>query len=114
MNIPVIDFRKDPICKNNNGVKIWSIDGVRHRIDGPALEWPNGLKAYYSEGLCHRLDGPAIINEHAIMSWFYKGYQLPGDAINSWIIQNEITIPFNLENQIKFNFKWIYGYEYIN
>ena len=29
------------------GVKIWWIDGKRHRLDGPAYEHPSGIKSWH-------------------------------------------------------------------
>jgi hypothetical protein len=31
----------------NNGVKIWHLNGKRHREDGPAIEYVDGKKVWY-------------------------------------------------------------------
>jgi hypothetical protein len=61
-----------------DGHKEWRLDGVPHREDGPAAEWPNGDKGWYLNGELHREDGPAI--EYA-------------DGNNSWFLNNEPTDP---------------------
>ncbi len=30
---------------------IWKVDGERHRLDGPAVEWSDGDKSYWVEGI---------------------------------------------------------------
>jgi hypothetical protein len=32
---------------DNDGTKIWWLNGVRHREDGPAIEWTNGYKGWW-------------------------------------------------------------------
>lgn len=32
---------------------------IRHRVNGPAVEWPDGDKEWWVNGLRHREDGPA-------------------------------------------------------
>ncbi len=31
-------------------ITTWKVEGKRHRLDGPAVEWLNGYKAYWVEG----------------------------------------------------------------
>ena len=38
----------------------WSLNGERHRVEGPAVEYANGIKCWYQNGKLHRLEGPAI------------------------------------------------------
>jgi len=33
---------------------------IRHRIDGPAIEYADGSKSWWVDGKRHRLDGPTI------------------------------------------------------
>lgn len=60
--------------ENNYGDKFWYLDGLRHREDGPAIEYANGGKKWYRHGLLHRLDGPAIIWPDLTKEWFTYGY----------------------------------------
>ncbi len=34
----------------DNGDKIWYLNGQRHREDGPAIEYADGYKIWYLEG----------------------------------------------------------------
>ena len=52
MNKPEYEIYED-------GHKEWRLNGVPHREDGPAAEWPNGDKGWYLNGEIHREDGPA-------------------------------------------------------
>ena len=42
--------------------KKWYLNGLLHRIDGPAVEWVSGTIEWYQHGARHRLDGPAYIS----------------------------------------------------
>ena len=32
---------------DHHGAKVWKVNGMRHRVNGPAIEWPNGVKSWY-------------------------------------------------------------------
>ena len=38
------------------GTKTWFLNGKRHRVDGPAIEWANGTKEWFLNGQLHRVD----------------------------------------------------------
>jgi len=38
-------------CIDNRGIKNWYKDGLFHREDGPAEEWPDGTKFWYLDGI---------------------------------------------------------------
>ena len=46
---------------------------IRHRLDGPAVEWADGGKAWWVDGKRHRLDGPAIEYANGYKSWYVDG-----------------------------------------
>ena len=56
---------------------------VRHREDGPALEWADGDKFWYRDGLVHREDGPALIYSNGSKYWYIDGVQLTEDAFKA-------------------------------
>jgi endonuclease YncB( thermonuclease family) len=51
-NEPILELDK-------NGTKRWWMNGKRHRVDGPAVEWADGDK-WWMNGKRHRVDGPAV------------------------------------------------------
>ena len=57
------------------GNKFWkNKEGLLHRLDGPALEWPGGGgKRWYENGLLHRLDGPAYTTNSGYKQWRFRG-----------------------------------------
>ena len=57
----------------DNGGTHWYLKGLRHREDGPAIEWPNGRKEWYLNGLRHREDGPAIEWASGYKAWYLNG-----------------------------------------
>jgi hypothetical protein len=56
-----------------NGRVEWRMDGVIHRVDGPAVELDTGYRAWYQNGVPHRLDGPAIENADGSREWLIDG-----------------------------------------
>jgi hypothetical protein len=46
---------------------------IRHRIDGPAIEYADGSKAWYVNGKLHRTDGPAIAYADGDKVWWVDG-----------------------------------------
>ena len=48
-------------------------NGLRHRDDGPAIEWTNGDKQWYRNGQLHRDDGPAIEYVSGHKQWYRNG-----------------------------------------
>jgi hypothetical protein len=56
------------------GIIWWKLpDGIFHREDGPAIEYPDGHRAWYLNGKHHREDGPALIQSNGKMWWYQNG-----------------------------------------
>ena len=53
--------------------KVWYLNGLYHRDDGPAVEWANGAKAWWLNGFLHREDGPAIEEADGTKQWYIRG-----------------------------------------
>ena len=43
---------------------------IRHREDGPAVEWADGDKEWFVNGNRHRLDGPAVVYTSGYQLWY--------------------------------------------
>ena len=67
MSNPIID---------KDGNKRWYVNGQRHRLDGPAIEWHDGRKFWYINDKLHRLDGPAIEYTNGYKAWYVNGREL--------------------------------------
>lgn len=61
-------------CSNDDNflTKAWWENGVRHRINGPAIEYSNGDKYWYVEGNLHYEFGPAVDTQD-IEEWWLNG-----------------------------------------
>jgi hypothetical protein len=59
---------------NEDGIKFWRLNGLFHRDDGPAVEYPDGSKEWCVNGKLHRTDGPALEYFDGGEFWFIKGY----------------------------------------
>jgi len=63
-----------PAEEFTNGAKIWWRHGIRHRVDGPAVEDPvNNSYSWYVDGKRHRLGGPAMEWMSGIREWYLGG-----------------------------------------
>jgi len=45
-NLPAIEY-----ISSANGYKAWYVNGLRHRENGPAIEYADGSKGWYLKGL---------------------------------------------------------------
>jgi hypothetical protein len=90
MDNPVID---------KYGNKFWyDTDGVRHRTDGPAIEWLDGDKFWYQHGECHRDDGPAYESANGGKSWYLHDQCLTFDEwLNKVDMSDEDKVMLKLE-----------------
>jgi hypothetical protein len=64
------------IVEYPNGTKVWYLNGLCHREDGPAIEYFNGGKEWRCHGLIHRVDGPAIEGSNGSKDWCLNGIYL--------------------------------------
>jgi len=72
-----------PAVEYANGSKVWFVDGKRHRLDEPAIEGADGRKEWWVDGKCHRLDGAAIEWADGRKEWWVddKRHRLDGPAV---------------------------------
>ena len=66
-------YDKQVFCVDQCGTKYWFLNGKRHRINGPAIEYANGTKWWYLNGKYHRLGGPAIEYACGYRRWYLNG-----------------------------------------
>ena len=61
----------------------YRVNGVLHRLDGPAVIWSNGMQEWWQNGMRHRTDGPAIIFASGEEQWYQndKRHRIDGPAI---------------------------------
>ncbi len=56
-----------------HGDKRYYLNGKRHRIDGPAVEYIDGTKKWFVNNKLHRLDGPALESRNGDEEWWVNG-----------------------------------------
>lgn len=64
----------DVVCPCCDRV-IFFNEGIRHRTDGPAVEYSDGTKLWYKEGKLHHIDGPAIEWAGGEKEWWIDGIE---------------------------------------
>ena len=65
---------------------------IRHREDGPAIEYSNGTKSWYLNGKRHREDGPAIENADGSKYWYLNDRRLLEEEFNARMNPVELTL----------------------
>ena len=75
---------KNPICTiDSEGTESWTLDGMMHRVDGPAFIRPDlGYVQWNKNGVIHRNDGPAVTYPGG-ERWYKHGklHRLGGPAV---------------------------------
>lgn len=81
-----------------SGTKYWYLNGIQHRDDGSAIEYPDGSKFWYKNGKCHREDGPAIeLVDESICgskSWYLNDKFIGSSKPDNW---NELVMLAQVE-----------------
>lgn len=54
----------------SGGTVVYYVDGLKHREDGPAVEYPKGGKEWWIHGRRHRINGPAIHQTNGEKYWY--------------------------------------------
>ena len=65
-----------PAVEYSNGDKLWYHNDQLHRTDGPAIDRASGHKEWWQNDLCHRTDGPAVVFEDGDKRWCINGEEL--------------------------------------
>jgi len=79
-----IRHREDgPAIEYTNGYKEWCINDKLHREDGPAIEFVSGNKYWFINGERHRKDGPAIEGVDGYKAWFINDKQYSEKEFNA-------------------------------
>lgn len=65
------------------GTNSWFFDGLLHRDNAPAIEYPDGAKSWYQFGKLHRIGGPAHEGATIHEQWYQCGakHRLDGPAV---------------------------------
>jgi hypothetical protein len=77
-----------PAIEYSNGTKAWYLNDKRHREDGPAVEYANGDKEWYLNGKRHREGGPAIEYADGGKEWYLNGVQYTEEKFNEKMNKN--------------------------
>ena len=81
--LPLRHREDGPAVEYVGGAKEWWVRGELHREDGPALEYAGGGKWWYFRGEQHREDGPAVEFADGSKQWYFrdKTHREDGPAI---------------------------------
>ena len=87
----------------------WRLNGQRHRVDGPAVEFANGSKEWWLNGVSHRADGPAVELVSGYKAWFQNDqrHRVDGPAIeyaaggNAWYLNGKSVTQADVMKPVK-------------
>ena len=83
---------KDVIKKIRLNDRImYTLNGFKHRDDGPAVIYDTGSKAYYYYNKLHREDGPAIIYFDGEERWYINNIRLSEEEFNQYLLQKNLS-----------------------
>jgi len=69
-----LKHREDgPAVEYLTGTKEWFINGLAHREDGPAKEYSSGSKEWFINNVLHRTGGPAREMSDGLKEWWVEG-----------------------------------------
>jgi hypothetical protein len=72
-----IKHREDgPAIEWSDGTKSWFIHGKQHRENGPVVEFADGTKFWWIHGKRHREDGPAVDRVDGSKIWFLENEKI--------------------------------------
>jgi len=103
-----VDKCRDALLSEFNGIvsfenhqgKEWSLNGLCHRINGPAMENSDGTKVWATYGRIHRDDGPAIEGADGTKHWYINDVQI--QTIDEYMEYTDLTD----EDKVMFKLKW--------
>jgi len=81
-----------PAHEGFDGTKIWYLNGNIHREDGPAMEYGDGTKEWWLNGELHREDGPAVEYSNGTKKWWLNGVELTEEEFNKRTKVTEVTL----------------------
>ena len=79
--------REDGPAVEGSFGKYWYINGLRHRLDGPAVVFNNNYKEWYINGKLHREDGPAVEYSDGYKFWYLNGIEYSEEEYNQEVIK---------------------------
>lgn len=78
-----------PAVEMTDGTRAWYINGFLHRTDGPAIEYPDRRREWYIQGQRHRTDGPAMEFDNGHIMWWLNGQAFTFDQWLSQVADSE-------------------------
>lgn len=89
--------REDGPAFEKDGNKKWYLNGVLHRLDGPAIQYKNGSRLWFVNGVPHREELPAVVLADGTLKWYINGclHRLDGPASKTslsegWYFKNRL------------------------
>jgi len=70
----------------------YTLNGLLHREDGPAIERSNGSKAWFIDGKAHRGDGPARILSDGTKYWYINNKKLSEKEFNQYLLKRNLEL----------------------
>ncbi len=69
----------------------WYENNLKHRDDGPAVEWDNGTMEWWINNMRHREDGPALVIPGIHQSWWINNKRFTEEEFSEWRLKKELN-----------------------
>jgi hypothetical protein len=97
-----------PTRVNVDGSMEWTVNGKRHRENGPAIVRPNGAREYWLNGHMHRVEAPAYFGPYGATRWMIKSVDIT-EAVQEWLSITKYKWPLNEYQQMEFKMRFCCG-----
>lgn len=82
-----------------NGLTKYKLEGLLHRLDGPALVHANGDEEWFRNGERHREDGPACIFRNS-KRWYINGEGYTEEKFNDYLLSKAMNFADTPHNHV--------------
>jgi len=82
---------KNGLVIDKEGTRRWYQNGLRHRTDGPAVEYADGDRYWFQNGELHRTDGPSVEWSDGTRRWYLNEIQYSFDEYVDQLYPNDCS-----------------------
>jgi hypothetical protein len=86
--------------EDEEGHVFWTLNGQRHRIGGPAVDWYDSADWWMQYGELHRTDGPAAYGPYTANKWCLRGVHY---TFEQWL---EVNTELSAEDKVIMKLKY--------
>ena len=95
-------YRDGSHTKDIGSALFWYKNNFFHRDgDKPAVIYADGTLEWFINGIRHRVTGPAAVNPNKKHEYWIDGVEITKE-VNAWLKTRKYKVPFTPEQQVEF------------